>query len=229
MKAVILAAGEGQRMRPLTLETPKPLLEVADKPLLEHIIDALPQEIDEIILVVGYLKDQIIKRFGKQFGRFKIRYVEQGEKLGNGHALFLCKDLLLGERFLVLFADDLQSPEALKKMISHPLSMMVKEVSDPRRFGVVETDERGNAINIIEKPESPPTNLAATGAYVLDSRVFAYPLVKHEKGEYFLTDVVTQMALSSPIKTVSTEFWIPIGYPEDLKKAEAILWAGKLV
>jgi len=210
-------------MRPLTLEKPKPMLEILGKPLLRHIVDAIPQEIDEIVLVVGYLKEHIINYFGDRFGRFKVRYVEQKEKLGNGHALFLCKEMLEGERFLVLFADDLQSPKTLEDMLRHPLSMMVKEVDDPRRFGVVEVDEKGNAVNIIEKPENPPTNLAATGVYVLDSRIFSYPLVRHANGEHFLTDVVTQMTSDYPVKTVATEFWIPIGYPEDLKKAEEIL------
>lgn len=210
-------------MRPLTLTKPKPMLEVAGKPILHHIIDSLPREVNELVLVVGYLKDRIKNYFGNAFGRFNIHYVEQNEKLGNGHALFLCKDVLQNERFLVLFADDLQSPEALQNLLNHQLAIMVKGVEDPRRFGVVQTDTNNHVTRIIEKPENPPTNLAATGVYVLDSRIFSYPLIQHPNGEHYLTDVVTQMVKDYPMKAVTTSFWVPIGYPEDLKKAEEIL------
>src|SRR3989344_8985294 len=110
MKAIILAAGEGKRMRPLTLTKPKPMLEVLDKPLLHWIIDSLPEEITEIILVIGYKGDQIKKYFGNSFGGRKITYIEQKEQLGTAHALKLVKPILKnGERFIFMYADDLHS------------------------------------------------------------------------------------------------------------------------
>lgn len=223
MKAVILAAGEGMRMRPLTDTKPKPMLEISGRPLLCHILDALPEEVDEVILVVGYLSDQIQSYFGERFGRFPIKYINQKAKLGTGHALRLCQDLLGNERFLMLYADDLQSKEDLAKCLKYPLCILVKEVADPRRFGVVATDERGIVLEIVEKPENPFTNLVSTGVHVLDYRIFKYPLVRHSNGEYYITHPLAQLAKEHDLYAVRADFWLPIGYPEDLKKAEEIL------
>ncbi len=118
MKCVILAAGEGVRMRPLTLVTPKPMIRVLGKPILEHIINDLPEKIDHIIIVVGYLGDQVIGYFGDRCARGKIDYVFQAEKKGTFHALSLCKDLLNDEKFLMLYADDLHGRENLEKCVN---------------------------------------------------------------------------------------------------------------
>jgi len=223
MKAVILAAGEGVRMRPLTDQKPKPMIEILGKPLLHHIFDALPDEVNEVILVIGYLGSQIKDYFGENFGRISIKYIEQKEKLGTGHALHLCKDLLGNGRFFMLYADDLQSKEDLTKCLAHPLSMLVKEVEDPRRFGVVVTDSNGKILEVVEKPEIPPSNLASTGVKVLDARIFKYPLVQHPNGEYYITNPLAELAREHEIIAVKASFWLPIGYPEDLKKAAEIL------
>jgi len=223
MKAVILAAGEGVRMRPLTNNCPKPMIKILGKPLLHHIIEALPDEVNELILVVGYLGDQIEKYFGKQFGRFKIKYVRQKEKLGTGHALHLCKKFLGREKFLMLYADDLQSKTDLTDLLKHPLALLVRRVKDPRRFGVVAADKKGRILEIVEKPEHPVSNLASTGVKVLDSRIFKYPLVQHPNGEYYITYPLAQLAKEHKMMAVEASFWIPIGYPEDIKKAEKVL------
>ncbi|OGF61900.1 hypothetical protein A2926_00745 [Candidatus Giovannonibacteria bacterium RIFCSPLOWO2_01_FULL_44_40] len=223
MKAVILAAGEGVRMKPLTNNCPKPMIKILGKPLLHHIMDALPDEVNEVILVVGYLRNQIEEYFGKQFGRFKIKYVRQKEKLGTGHALHLCRKFLGNDRFLMLYADDLQSKEDLTKLLNHRLALLVRSVKDPRRFGVVVEDKKGRILEIVEKPEHPPSNLASTGVKVLDSRIFQYPLVQHPNGEYYITYPLAQLAKEHEMMAVKADFWLPIGYPDDLKKAEKIL------
>lgn len=210
-------------MRPLTNDRPKPMIKILGKPLLHHIFDALPDEIDEVILVVGYLANQIKNYFGERFGRFTIKYVEQKKKLGTGHALHLCEDLLGEDRFLMLYADDLQSKKDLTRCLNHPLSLLVKEVEDPRRFGVITADKNGRILEIVEKPERPVSNLASTGVKVLDSRIFKYPLVQHPNGEYYITYPLAQLAKENDIKAVKADFWLPIGYPEDLKKAEETL------
>src|SRR3989338_11252442 len=107
MKCVILAAGEGIRMRPLTLEKPKPLLAINGKPLIEHVIENLPKEIDELVVVIGYKGEQIKDFLGKKFHGLKVKYVWQKEKLGTGHALRLCREHLGSDNFLMLFADDI--------------------------------------------------------------------------------------------------------------------------
>ncbi|MEK7559958.1 MAG: sugar phosphate nucleotidyltransferase [Patescibacteria group bacterium] len=223
MKAVILAAGKGERMRPLTDKTPKPMIMLLGKPLLCHILKALPDEINEVVLVIGYLGEQIKKYFGDRFGRFNIKYIEQKEKLGTGHALHLCRDFVGSERFLMLFADDLHSKENLGKLLKRPLSILVKQVQDPRRFGVVLIDKNNKVLEIEEKPENPRSNTASTGAAVLDARIFKYPLIQHPNGEFYITNSLTKLAIEHNIYAVEADFWIPIGYPEDLKKAEKIL------
>lgn len=210
-------------MRPLTDDRPKPMIEVLGRPLLQHILESLPDEINGVILVVGYRADQIKNYFGEKFGRFKITYVYQPEKLGTAHGLWLCRDQLGEERFLMLYADDLQSKDDIKKCLAHPLSILTKEVDDPRRFGVVIADENGRVLDLVEKPEFSVSKLASTGVKVLDKRIFNYPARKHENGEYYITDSLARLAKDHEVKVVRASFWLPIGYPEDIQKAEAAL------
>jgi len=210
-------------MRPLTLKTPKPMIKVCGKPLLERVINVLPSEIDELVLVVGYLREQIKNYFGENFGRFGVSYVIQEEKLGTYRALKLCEHLLnRGERFLLLYADDLHGTQALKKCAeSENPCLVVDENETPRKFGVVELAVDGRIIGIEEKPENPKTNLVLTGAQLLTREVLDFPARQHPNGEYYLTDSIAQMiAAGHKIYAVKTDFWLPIGYPEDIKKAE---------
>ncbi len=220
MKTLILAAGNGIRMRPLTLNCPKPMISILGKPLLHRIIDELPNEAGEIVLVVGYLGEQIKNYFGDEFKGRKINYVEQDKKMGTAHALWLAREKLKEERFLMLYADDLQSKDDINACLKYPLSLLVKEVPDPRKFGVIVTDENKNIKEFVEKPEVPPSNLASTGVLVLDSRIFKYPAREHKNGEFYVTDSVAQLAQDNDIRAVEAKFWLPIGYPEDIKKAE---------
>lgn len=223
MKAVILAAGEGIRMRPLTLSTPKPLLEVCGKPILGHIFDSLPQRIDEVVLVVGFLGEKIQKFFGDEYNGRKIRYVWQKEKLGTAHALKLCEPFLNEEKFLMLFADDFYSKEDLEKLVKYDLALAVAEVFDPRRFGVVEIDSEKRIFRIEEKPANPRSNLVSTGAMVLDCRIFNYDAVRHSSGEYFLTSMIDGLIKDHCVYAETVSFWFSTAIPEDIKKAEEFL------
>ncbi len=223
MRAVVLAAGEGIRMRPLTLETPKPMLKLLGKPLLEHLLAVLPEEIEEIIIVHGYLGRKIQEYFGDKYGRFGFEYVEQRENKGTFEALTLCDSLLKGERFLSLYADDLHAREDLKQLLEYPLSVLVKEVEHPERFGVATLGEDGSIQEIIEKPLRPRSNFVLTGPAVLDYSIFSYHPKVHESGERYLADAIGELAKKSPVKAVEASFWFPIGYPEDLKHAEILL------
>jgi len=227
MKAIILAAGEGKRMRPLTLDKPKPMLEILGKPLLAHIIDELPEEINELILIVGYKADIIKNYFGNSYKEKKVQYVIQDKQEGTGHALKMCKAFIKeGEKFLVINADDLHDKKSIFESLKYPLAILVREVSDPGRFGTVLTNKTGKILGLEEKPAKPKSNLVVIGVYVLDSRIFSYieDLEKHpELGEYFLTDAIHNMAKDVDIKAVKSSFWAPIGYPEDLQKAEKML------
>lgn len=224
MKAIILAAGKGTRLKPLTDTTPKPLLLLKGKPILEHIINSLPRSIDELIIVVGYKGDQLKKHFGNSFDGRKVSYVEQKEQLGTGHAALLTKHLLKdGERFIFMYADDLHDKKSIEKCLEHNLSMLVKEVLDPRPFGVVAIDENGIVTNIEEKPVNPKSNLVNIGVYVLDTRIFSYPAPLSKVGEYYLTDMIALLAQEHPVHTITTSFWHPIGYVKDIESAEKML------
>lgn len=219
MQAVILAAGEGKRMLPLTLARPKPLIEVLGKPILAHIIDALPQEITDVILVVGYKQEMIKEYFGNSYNGLSLSYVTQEKPEGTLKALELARPYLSG-RFLLLNADDIHGTEALVEALMHPLALIVAPHSEPQKFGVVSRNEDGNLAGIVEKPEHPPTDLVSTGAMVLDERVFSYTVLPSPGGEYYLPLAVTELAKDAPIAVVVQKTWIPLGCPEDIAPAE---------
>src|SRR3990167_1526948 len=124
MKAVILAAGEGQRMRPLSLLTPKPLLRVNGKPIIEYALEALPREVDEVIIAVKYLGQQIKKHIGKEYKGRKIRYVLGSEK-GTAYSFLAAEKHLKNERFLIMYGDDIPHPEDIKNCLANELSILV--------------------------------------------------------------------------------------------------------
>ena len=136
MQCVILAAGKGTRLRPLTENTPKPLVEVAGKPLLDHIIEALPTAVDELIIVTGYLGDKIKAYYGTEYLGRKITYVHQEEQKGTAPALWLCKDLLKG-RFLFMFADDIHGANDIARVTSYSRALLTMPTKTPERFGIV--------------------------------------------------------------------------------------------
>lgn len=220
MQAVILAAGEGKRMRPLTLVRPKPLVLVAGRPILEHIIDALPSEVNDLILVVGYKAEMIREHFGDSYKSRRIRYVHQWMPAGTAHALSMAEPLLEGGRFLMLNADDLHGTRALREALTHPLALLAATHPEPSKFGVISLNADGTLAGIVEKPEAPTTNLISTGAMVLDTRIFKYEAVRHENGEYYMTHPLGLLAKEHPITVVTQDFWMPIGSPEDIGPAE---------
>jgi len=228
MKAVILAAGKGTRMRPLTLETPKPMVDVLGKPLLHHIIDSLPAEIAELILVVGYKQEQIRAYFGDSFEGRKVTYVEQKERLGTAHALFQAQPhLTKGERFLFMFADDLHSPSAIERLVkSGKIGALVQEHIDPKRFGVIEIDKDGKIVSLEEKPDQPRSNLVAVGVFIFDDKFFQYPLKLSSRGEYEYVDQVKEIIKDHQFIVEKTEFWHPISDPYHINEAEQILSKG---
>lgn len=224
MKAIILAAGKGTRMLPLTLERPKPLIEVAGKSLLRRLLENLPPEVDELIVIVGYLGDMIRAHLGASWKDKPIVYIEQKEINGTLSALHLARSYIAeGERFLFLFSDDVCDKASFAKLLRHDRAILVAPVEHPQRFGIAVTDERGNILDIEEKPEHPRGNLAVTCAYLFDSHIFEYEGEPHSNGEYYLPPVIKKMIKEYPIATEPASLWIPIGYPADLEKAEEIL------
>jgi len=222
MQCIILAAGKGTRLRPLTEHTPKPLVKVNGKALLDHIIESLPSAVEEIIMVTGYLEEQLREHYGSEFDGRKIQYVHQEEQKGTGHALWLCKDLIKG-RFLFMFADDIHGADDLARVTSFERGMLVLQTDTPERFGIVTKHADGTMADFIEKPEHPPSNLASTGVFVLDQHIFEYEPTIQTNGEFYHTDMTREYAKKYPITVVEQELWIPVGYPEDIKRAEEVL------
>lgn len=220
MQCVILAAGKGTRMLPLTETVPKPLIKVCGKPLLQHIVEALPKEIEEIILVVNYLEEQIRAFCGDEFCGRKVRYVSQTNPAGGtGDALFSAKSLLK-DRFLFMYADDIHGPKALEAVVSQPYAMLAARSPEPQHFGVIELNDDGTLKSIQEKPEVPPSNLINIGGMVLDMDIFAYKALPSVGGEVLVTDMVTAFAKDHPVKVLEQHVWIPVGRPEDIALAE---------
>lgn len=226
MKAVIIAAGEGTRMRPLTYTTPKQLLRVCGKTLLEYVLGVLPAEISEIIMVVGYKGEDIQKFLGDEWHGKKVRYVRQEKPQGTAHAISLAKDLLAGEKFFLAgYADDIHGAPGVASLVAqHRPCFMVAQVEEPRKFGVIETDAAGKISTFEEKPEHPKSNLVSSGFFVLPIEILDYPVPPHENGEEYIPDRVARMMQDGyEFYTDRSTQWIPIGYPEDLQKAEDIL------
>jgi NDP-sugar pyrophosphorylase family protein len=222
MQCVILAAGKGTRLRPLTDTCPKPLVKVGGMTLLDHIVSALPSSVDELIIVTGYLGHMIREHCGQEFYGRKVTYIEQVEQNGTAKALWLCKDLIRG-RFLFLFADDIHGKEDLARATSYTRSLLVASVSNPEKFGIVVRNPDGTLGLMIEKPEHAPSNCASTGAMVLDQHIFEFEPEMTVKGEYYLTEVIERYAQKYPIAIVEQSTWIPIATPEDVEKANVLL------
>jgi bifunctional UDP-N-acetylglucosamine pyrophosphorylase/glucosamine-1-phosphate N-acetyltransferase len=218
-------------MRPLSNGTPKPLLEVAGKTLLEHKFDRLPEEITEIILVIGYLGEKIKKHCGDNYNNLPIRYVEQKENSGTGGAVWVAQDLL-DDRFLVINGDDLHLQEDIETCLKYPWSILVQSaetIANGETFigGNVITDTSGNLKNIQEGKHKSAGAYAAAGMYVLGKEFFDYELVPKAPGneEFGLPQTLVTMAQDIPIAIVKTENWVTATQPSDLEKVE--IWLEK--
>lgn len=213
-QAVILAAGEGQRLRPFTVNRPKTMITIADKPILQFAIESLAQNgIRDIILVVGYRKEQVYDYIGsgEQFG-VKISYVTQAQQLGTAHALSLARDTVGGE-FLVLPGDNLIEAQTIADFSGvQPDAVLVKRVNNPERYGVVNIDG-GEVKGIVEKPKEAGSNLVNTGIYAFNKDVF-----KYIDNVLDIPDVLNNMITEGcSIKAVETDStWLDVIYPWDI-------------
>jgi len=203
-------------MKNLTEEIPKPLLQINDKPILERTFNQLPEEIDQVVLVVGWKGDLIKNYFGDKFGGKNVIYVEQTEVLGTGHALSICKDVVK-DKFLILMGDDVVDKKDLEKCLKHDLSLLVKEADNP--YAAVEVNEDGSLKAILESPHNSDSNLVNIGVYALDKRFFDYPLVKIPSGEYGLPQTIVSMAKEHKVYIEKASFWLKVNTEEDLEKA----------
>ncbi|MEI8337875.1 MAG: nucleotidyltransferase family protein [bacterium] len=224
MKAIILAAGKGTRMGNLSVETPKPMLKVLGKTLLEHKLDMLPASIDEVVIVVGHLKNQVTDFIGDEYNGRKISYVVQEELRGTASALFLCKDLLQGEeRFLVMMGDDIYSKEDMEECLKYQWSILMREVDSLRDRAKVVFDNDGHIQDILEKYQIDEKGFVCAGMYTMTPKIFDYKMVAIPGGEFGLPQTILSAKKDFKIKAVQAQFWLQISAPEDLKLAETFL------
>ncbi|MFC1686859.1 sugar phosphate nucleotidyltransferase [Nanoarchaeota archaeon] len=221
MQAVILAAGKGMRMRPLTLEKPKPLIEIAGKSILEHNLDQLVGLVEEVIIIIGYKKEMIIEKFGDNYKDTKITYVVQEEQLGTGHALLQAEEKVT-DKFLMLNGDDLYSKKDMKNLIKHDNAVLLqRKEGDVSDFGVVVVKE-GKVVDIVEKPKEFVSDLINTQMFCFTKEVFSIlkNLKKSERGEYEVTDAVKELAKQGKMHYEEiSDYWIPVGQPKDIDEA----------
>jgi len=230
MKALVLAAGEGTRLRPLTSNIPKPLLLVAGKPFLSHIFTALQSAgVTEIALLVGWKALRIKEYYGdgSKFG-LKITYLEQRVRLGTANAIGHAEDFM-DEPFFVVNGDVVVSETDIKAMQemferTGKTIMGAVTVEDPSQFGVVE-EKDGKLIQIIEKPKRPPSDLINAGIFVFTPSIFELirSTPKSIRGEYEITDTINALSKSEDvlIHRMMME-WIDVGKPWDLLTANDI-------
>ena len=231
MKAVILAAGEGTRMRPLTETRPKVMLPVANRPILEHIIrSARDGGITDFICVVGYRSDAIRDYFGdgRHLG-IHIDYVEQKEQLGTAHAIGTVQDLV-DDKFIVMNGDALVASSDVRSLMKHDedVVMTVREMEDPGRYGVVKTSG-GRIVEIIEKPERVTSNLVNAGIYLFSDIIFdnIKATGRSKRGEYEITDSIMKLASDNAgVGYLMLDTWIDIGMPWNLLDANEFLLSG---
>jgi len=220
MDAIILAAGKGTRLRPHTNTTPKPLLPVQGRPILDWIIGALPP-VDRLVVVVNYLAEQIEEYLGKQTHAKNWVTVRQEEPRGTGDALMSCKGVITADRVMVLNGDDLMGRADLAALAGVPAGILTHPVNDPKSFGIVTRNPDGTLRQIVEKPEGlAPPQLANIGAYLFPKEVFDLTLPLSPRGEYEITDAVAQLAARGGFRVVEAKFWLPIGTVEQWQAAE---------
>jgi len=233
MKAVVLAAGEGIRLRPLTLTRPKHLISVGGKPFLEHLLTSLKiAGIDETLIVVHYMADKIQQYFGNGSSLgMKLEYVVQKQIGGTADAAGIAEDHVK-EDFLLIYGDLYIEPNVIKAVLKSyekekpSAAMTVVPVKNPEQYGIIELEDC-YVTNIIEKPQQKeaPTNLANAGVYVFQQKIFEKirQTSKSSRGELEITDslrlLIQEDKRSILAVQVSAEEWLDVGRPWDLFEA----------
>jgi len=218
MKLVILAAGRGERMGDLTKNIPKPLLRYGGKTILDRLFLALPDEIDEVIIVIKYLGEKIKEHCGSNFYGRKIRYVE-GSLDGNAVGFMKTKEFFNNkERFAVSYGDEIITKKEITDCLKHEFSWLLYEMDNPKDVGIAETNPDGFITNVEEKPEVPKTNLVTNGFMVVNYDIFAHKPELHRKKEYVFVDLMKKFLNHNVFGVTGSKNHLQLTTPEDLKK-----------
>jgi glucose-1-phosphate thymidylyltransferase len=240
MKAIIPVAGAGTKLRPHTYTQPKALIPLAGKTVLGIILDQLSQAgIEEFILVVGYLGDKIADYAKTNHPDLQIKIVQQLERRGLGHAVFLCKDFVQNDEVIIVLGDTICEYNVTDILSQEGSVLCVKKVDDPRDFGVAETNEDGKVIRLIEKPQIPRTNNALVGIYKICETSLLFECLEtgvsdlqHLEEELGLTPALDCMvAKGASFTTQKVLNWFDCGKKETLLESNATLlkkWGGTI-
>lgn len=233
MKGIILAGGTGSRLYPLTKVTNKHLLPIGNKPMIYYPIEKLTEVgIEEILIVTGteHMGDVVnLLGSGRDFG-CRFTYKVQDEAGGIAEALGLAENFVGGESMTVILGDNIFSTSLGKAIASYPgegAQILLKEVDDPERFGVAEVEGK-KIIGIEEKPEHPKSNLAVTGVYMYDAKVFDYirELEPSDRGELEITDVNNRYIDQNAMRfSIMEGWWTDAGTPSSYKRANELVSA----
>lgn len=232
MKVVIPLAGFGKRLRPHTWSKPKPLVSMAGKPVLGHIIDdLLPLAPEEFIFITGWLGDQIEDYVKEAYPQIKGRYVEQKELKGQAHALSLVRDDVHGEMLMVFVDTVFKADLAALRGLEGDSATFVTEVEDPRRFGVAVLDEHGYVTRLVEKPATTENKLVMIGAYYFREAERLFEAIEElmvrniqTKGEFFLADAVNIMLeRGARMRALPVELWLDAGTAETVLETNRLL------
>ena len=222
MRAIILAAGNGVRLLPLTATKPKPLIKILDSSILEHNLEQLRGLVKEVILVVGYKGELIQKHIGRKYKEINIRYVWQKKLQGTGEAAKLALKYIK-DRFLLLNGDDFYFKDDLKKLTERFPAVLTKKVEDASNFAAVILKKNGQIKDIIEKPEKKISDLANIGAYYLPKKIFEYKIKKSKRGEYEFPDYLRKFVKDHELFCVEANNWVPVSYSWNLLDALELL------
>lgn len=236
-KACILVAGMGTRLQPLTDTKPKPLIPLLNKPMLDYMIESLSSNgINEILLIVGYKKDQVQQYYhdGSKF-KVNITYKEQKEFLGTGHATNIAKEFAQNDPFLLIYGDLFIDLHIITKLLrdysKNPAhgALIARKVDDPTKYGILEISQDGFLKQIIEKPKDNSFgNLINAGIYVLPPKIFPIleKISKSPRGEYELTDAITNLITEGTnfqVVDISDYYWSDLGHPWQILDATKFL------
>jgi len=236
LKAVILAAGKGERLRPLTDDRPKVILKVANRPIIEYVMENLYPFVDEFVIVVRYEKEKVIETLGDEFGGKPVTYVDQLPGEGTAKAVESAREHVGDEEFIVVNGDIYFEVEAIKELVSAfrreraDAALVLKHFDDLSHFGKVEVEE-GRVIGILEKPGKVP-GYANLGIYLFKQEVFEFieKTALSERGEYEITDTINLMiqAGKKVAYAVYSDYWNDIGRPWNLLELNEYLLKNKL-
>ena len=223
MRAIIPVAGYGTRLRPHTYSLPKVLLNVAGKPILGHILDTLQaRNINDATIVIGYMGD-MIREFVETNYSMNVDFIQQDQPLGLGHSIWCARSTFGSDPVFIILGDTIFDVD-LEPVLQSKYSMLgVKEVEDPRRFGVVESIN-GRVSKLIEKPENPTSHMAIVGLYhIMNSALLSECLDElvtkdiRTRNEYQLTDALQMMIdRGEEFRTFSVDGWFDCGKPETM-------------